>query len=402
MANPEHLNLLNRGVTLWNEWRIEADVRPDLSGADLSHRSLLEVNFIDANLSMSKLTGTYLHDAVLMDADLSGAEMEGATLEWANLFGAVLKCAKASYADFSHADMHQSDARGSNFCGAQFDDADLREVRLEDAILDHAVLRGANLQKANLHGASLRGATLIEAHLLSADLSNADLNEAAVGYTNFADTDLSGAIGLETLHHSGPSPLALDTLYKCKGRIPEELLAGCGVPPDYTTYLHSLLNSPIQWHSCFISHSTKDEEFARRLHGRMRQANLRVWYAPEELKGGKKLYEQLNEAIQLNDKTLIILSKDSIGSDWVKTEIRKAREVERRQQRRKLFPIRLVDFETLRAWTCFDGDAGKDLAVELREYFIPDFSNWKDHDAFEAAFARLQKDLRAEERKTNE
>ena len=65
--------------------------------------------------------------------------------------------------------------------------------------------------------------------------------------------------------------------------------------------------------------------------------------------------------------------------------------------KRKLFPVRLVNFETLRDWECFDADNSKDLAVELREYFIPDFSNWKDHDQFEAAFARLLKDLRAEQ-----
>jgi hypothetical protein len=35
-------------------------------------------------------------------------------------------------------------------------------------------------------------------------------------------------------------------------------------------------------------------------------------------------------------------------------------------------------------------------AVELREYFIPDFSHWKEHAQFEAAFARLLNDLRAE------
>jgi hypothetical protein len=38
----------------------------------------------------------------------------------------------------------------------------------------------------------------------------------------------------------------------------------------------------------------------------------------------------------------------------------------------------------------------EDLAAEVREYFIPDFSNWKDHDAFEKAFARLQSDLKTE------
>lgn len=41
--------------------------------------------------------------------------------------------------------------------------------------------------------------------------------------------------------------------------------------------------------------------------------------------------------------------------------------------------------------------SGKDLAEDVRQYFIPDFSNWKDHQ-FEAAFARLLTDPRAEER----
>ena len=88
------------------------------------------------------------------------------------------------------------------------------------------------------------------------------------------------------------------------------------------------------------------------------------------------------------------LSEANLQSEWVMTELRKARKAERQRGKRKLFPVRLVDKETLRDWECFDADGGKDLAVELREYFIPDFSNWKDHDAF----ARLLKDLRAEER----
>lgn len=63
----------------------------------------------------------------------------------------------------------------------------------------------------------------------------------------------------------------------------------------------------------------------------------------------------------------------------------------------KLFPIGLVDFETLRDWECFDADSGTDLGVEVREYFIPDFSQWTDHDAFEKSIARLLKDLKAED-----
>jgi hypothetical protein len=119
------------------------------------------------------------------------------------------------------------------------------------------------------------------------------------------------------------------------------------------------------------------------------------------MKGGEKIHEQIFSAIQVHDKLLLILSKESMASEWVATEIRRARRVEREQNRRKLFPIRLVDFDRIKQWECFDADTGKDLAVELREYFIPDFSNWKDHDAFEAAFARLLKDLKTEAEKSN-
>jgi hypothetical protein len=54
-------------------------------------------------------------------------------------------------------------------------------------------------------------------------------------------------------------------------------------------------------------------------------------------------------------------------------EIQKARETEKKEMRRRLSPIRLTDFEALRDWTCFNADNGKDLAVEVHEYFIPDF-----------------------------
>jgi len=56
-----------------------------------------------------------------------------------------------------------------------------------------------------------------------------------------------------------------------------------------------------------------------------------------------------------------------------------------------------VHFEAIQKWECFDADTKKDLTIELREYYIPDFSNWKDHEAFEAEFAKLLRDLRATE-----
>jgi hypothetical protein len=79
------------------------------------------------------------------------------------------------------------------------------------------------------------------------------------------------------------------------------------------------------------------------------------------------------------------------------TEIRRTRRREVEEKRRKLFPLRLVDWDTIRQWECFDADTGKDLAVEVREYFVPDFSTWKDHDAYKQAFDRLLRDLKQSE-----
>jgi hypothetical protein len=125
---------------------------------------------------------------------------------------------------------------------------------------------------------------------------------------------------------------------------------------------------------------------------------VRCWYAPEEMKGGRKLYDQIDQAIRLHDKLLLVLSEHSLQSEWVMTEIRRARQAELLEKRRKLFPVRLVEVERIKEWVCFDGDSGKDLAVEVREYFLPDFSHWKEHDAYQKAFQRLIRNLKAEEK----
>jgi hypothetical protein len=85
-----------------------------------------------------------------------------------------------------------------------------------------------------------------------------------------------------------------------------------------------------------------------------------------------------------------------MNSEWVRTEIANARKRELREGRRMLFPVRLVKFESLRDWECFDADTGKDSAREIREYFIPDFSQWKSHEPYQQAFERLIRDLKAD------
>ena len=82
-------------------------------------------------------------------------------------------------------------------------------------------------------------------------------------------------------------------------------------------------------------------------------------------------------------------------SSWVQSEIRRARGRELRDGLRVLFPISLVDFDTLKKWEMFDADSGQDLAVEIREYLIPNFSGWRDPKQFETQVQALLKGLNA-------
>jgi hypothetical protein len=92
----------------------------------------------------------------------------------------------------------------------------------------------------------------------------------------------------------------------------------------------------------------------------------------------------------VHDKLLLVLSKDSVKSEWVESEVEAAFEKERKQKRTVLFPIRLDDavMETEEAW-----------AAEIRRTrHIGDFREWKSHDRYKEGFARLMRDLRAGEK----
>jgi hypothetical protein len=180
---------------------------------------------------------------------------------------------------------------------------------------------------------------------------------------------------LEACKHPGPSIIDHQTLQK-SGILPLAFLRGVRLPDNFIGYLPSLLNRPIQHYSCFISYSTKDQEFADRLHADLQNKGVRCWFAPHDLPiGGEK------------DKVVLILSKHSIKSNWVEKEVKKALEEEdvRKPKQTVLFPIRLDDMvmKTKEAWA----------GLVRRDRNIGDFRRWKDHDAYKESFERVARDL---------
>lgn len=348
MANPEHVKILKQGVEVWNRWRREnPDIKPDLKSLNHEFVDLNNINFFEADLK----------EANLWQSNLEGADLEAAICEKAN-FGGV----------------------------------NLRNAILCDADLNHARLASADLTDADA----------VQVNLIGADLVNTILNRANLAFASFANTrfcnlNLKSTFNIQSCIHHTSSIVDINTIYLSEGQIPEVFLRGCGVPESFITYMKSLTMSPIEYYSCFISHSTKDAEFAERLHSDLQNKAVRCWYAPEDMIGGEKIYTQIDEAIKVHDKLVLILSESSINSPWVVTEMKRTRKHEKQDQRQRLFPISLMPYDELKEWELFDADTGTDMAAEVRSYFIPDFSNWKNHDSYKKAFKRLLKDLKAGE-----
>jgi hypothetical protein len=253
-----------------------------------------------------------------------------------------------------------------------------------------ADLRDSDLSGADLGDTSLSDADLRGADLRGADLSGADFTDVILAYTTFVDNDLSAVKGLEEAHHEASSGIGIDTIYKSQGNIPEIFLRGCGVPESFIVQMRSLVASTeaIQFYSCFISYSSKDQEFAERLHADLQAKGVRVWFAPHDMKIGARIRPTIDESIRVYDKLLLVLSEHSVSSQWVEQEVETALRKERQAGGTVLFPVRLDDsvFAISEGWPA--------LLKDTRH--VGDFTEWKGHDSYQKAFDRLLRDLRAE------
>ncbi len=293
--------------------------------------------------------------------------------------------------DLTHANLSEANLAHANLSGADLRSAYLYRASLREANLRGADLSGADLSSADLRDANLRIAFLSDANLSLADLRNANLGLCRCSRTIFADVDLSEVNGLNSVEHRGPSTIGIDTLIDSNGKLPEVFLRGCGVPDALIEYLPSIMASmqPIQFYSCFISYSSKDQPFAERLYADLQGKGVRCWYAPEDLKIGEKIRVGIDESIRVHDKLLLVLSKNSVASDWVEKEVETAMEKERQQKRTVLFPIRLDD-AVMKIETGWPADI-------RRARNIGDFKKWKTHDPYQKAFERLLRDLKSQE-----
>ncbi len=362
----------------------------DLSNANLSQADLHASDLHEARVNGARLDGANLSQCDLHTLDLEGMDLREADLGWSDLSGVNLSDADLQYAHLQYARLSGANLDGANLNDANLEEADLNSAYLGDAHMRRAYLRCANLSFADLSGAvlakaDLSGADLLRTNFTNTNLSEAEFAQAAMGWTIFANVDLSTAQGLSIVRHHGPISLDVDTLFRSASNISESFLRAANLPVDIIARL--LNESSADLSTYCICASSIDQEFAARLQEDMQKGGKRCWYALVDLKVGEKLQEQLDELLRLHDRILLVQSAYSLNSEWMTYAVKAIQQREQWENRQLLLSIRLDNTAV------YNGDAA--VSARLARNMM-DFSSWRDDEKYQKALSRLLRTLDSE------
>lgn len=100
----------------------------------------------------------------------------------------------------------------------------------------------------------------------------------------------------------------------------------------------------------FLSHSDKDRPFAASLARVLRRHHIPVWYSRSNLVGAQQWHDEIGAALKRCNWFVLVLSSNSVKSDWVKHELMFA--LNNRRYKGKIVPLLLKPCKyTKLSWT---------------------------------------------------
>lgn len=125
----------------------------------------------------------------------------------------------------------------------------------------------------------------------------------------------------------------------------------------------------------FLSHSSRDKFFVRRLAESLQANGVQIWLDEAEINVGDSLTDKIGRAIDETDFFGVVLSHNSVGSEWVQRELRVAMQKELSARKVVILPILIEPVE---------------IPPFLRDKLYADFTS-PEPDHFDASFKRLLK-----------
>ena len=95
--------------------------------------------------------------------------------------------------------------------------------------------------------------------------------------------------------------------------------------------------------SVFISYSSKDKEFVEKLSMKLVENKINVWLDKWEMQVGDSLIDKIQNGLEDSSFLLVVLSENSINSEWCKKELNSGLMKELDEKRVVVIPIKIDD-----------------------------------------------------------
>ncbi len=322
-----------------------------------------------------KLVGNNFDGQDLSDTDASGQNLSCRSFQKTDLQRVVFSGCNLSHCNFKGADLRFGDLRSASlaagtltnaYCdNVDLTDANLQKIQAEKTRFRFTDLRRSNLADANLRGARFVGVDFSGCNLSRANLacavfeqcrfSGADLTDAVFAYGSLCSCTLTGASGLESCRHFGPTEIGLTTLKKSGEILSEELLISFGVSSD--------VSNPVDCRPVRVLYSNDAATHAVSLQHSLRDHGLPAWafcmdHGPMPLKTGP------------NASHVVVLSKKSLQSQWLPRFLLQNWSYEKGRFNKRMVPTAVIAPSQLQAWSYVEVERGLNLAQRVRAMLL--------------------------------
>ena len=416
MTIKKHLEIFNKGAEAWNNWRRgNPNIKPVLLGSTITNRVFSNFDLKNTNLQLCSFYHCKFIKTNFKSADLTNSKFFNSEFEDSFFDDTKVNVVQFQNCKFTSTGLQKSDFSDSFFEDCDFKDISISEsnldgIQIDDSKIDQSQIINSSFKKAKINVTRIRTTLFFETSFyasnlaynsfISTEFEKSNFLEAEFGGSVFSAVEFKGNFNMEKAFHYYPSYIDFMTLNLSRD-LPNEFMIGCGLN-DWEIEFSRLYGKKLDNHSIndilyklydqrahkaiqispiFISYSHKDAVFVQALEKKLTSLGIRCWRDVHSTTAGR-LESQIDKAIRHNPTVLLILSKDSVNSDWVQHEAREARKLEKELNKDILCPIALDESWKKSNWP-------KRLHEQILEYNILDFSHWKDETKFSRKFSRL-------------
>jgi len=285
----------------------------NLDGADLSGSMLYHFGFVRVSMNRANVAWVYAWESNFQDVSMNDVFMEDCQLRVCGLRNVSLVRSTLTRLDFS----------------GFLEDVDFSECRLAASFWRSCHASDVRLSAADLTYCTLR----------NCDFTGVAFDSASLNKTAFIDVQLKNCVGLDKVAHLGPSTFTLSTIqgnpevplefWKLAG-LDARVIDALGKPRDGNGY-----------RSCFMSYASQDSRIVQNIFDFLSSKGVPCFKAPESLEIGASTRDAIYQAIADRDCLLVVLSQNSISSNWVEHEVERALAKERESKTHCILPIRI-------------------------------------------------------------